>query len=979
MEAIAKLFAIMTVNEDYDEERAVSPMDWEEEDEEEVLRQQFDSTDGNSSEEDDKGDGDWIPTRAGKGTKAYPTSDRKLRSASASSNAPDVIKGLGSRCRTNPCLPAHQAEAKEGNNVETAFYEGTSSGVGDGSLVDTEVACSVEVQLKLTSANESPQAMWARDAHGFCPKKSTWMQEVAEDTKESLPSPPALAPVVGWSTPNDYELCKAPQQKSREPQMYKGAKMKFEGVCTRAKAAQSRLKQMDNKIRSVSYADAACAPAPSPLKLPRPGSIRTRGPKKATTTAPAPSPFSLCNNAAVLEDCGSKGRNEAQHLPRGNWNQKNQQSGKEKPDPLLDLTPMVKQLMEAELGRLPASKVNRSPASSTMPTKRATPVKCKTNKSSNSNEKAAAKSIPKSKPGNQNNSAGGPNQRGKPKPAACQEADSVNQGITAPSISLNSRRTRVMPKPENACQTVARNKKAPMRGNANPSFGVQKPTLNEVCIVFDNSNVTMEKFLTVLGWNLEKFWDLACSAEGSTRISVVTPSQKLDFTTNKEDFLLFCDDAVKSKVADCDDELSVIEGLAQSMPRLEQLSWTRGSAGYTYIFTSLAGCDGDDKALRWKLCARLYALTSHIPLGTDIMVGSWMRDNSILEEALIHANRHHKTFPLLNLKGMASFVVHEKDLLQVMLASLASNTERKTKICFAEGLKRQHAGFESNFMDPKLFFTSEATMLAMKPLSSIQEVLSNAMPSLNRQAVWMKRTIARHESYDELYCLGRLGIDKGKWKQDVMLKSLKLDEINRKKGPGSEEYHKNRAYVAAVANFFASKYNEEHRPEACARIKFLDGCVVERVCENGQLHVFYAEERLSIWGGTAKLKFTEFCDKAGQWDESVVDESLLRFVLTCFKLSGGDLLLSGLTGTRMGNELVLRGPTLLSKKSGNAHTGECTKEYMKHFRKNTKALMDKRGWNSKKMAVERPAKFAQASKSGRNGERKCCFVGLLNY
>lgn len=91
-------------------------------------------------------------------------------------------------------------------------------------------------------------------------------------------------------------------------------------------------------------------------------------------------------------------------------------------------------------------------------------------------------------------------------------------------------------------------------------------------------------------------------------------------------------------------------------------------------------------------------------------------------------------------------------------------------------------------------------------------------------------------------------------------------------------------------------------------------------------------------------EFIHFCDSAGQWHEQAADESLLRFALTCFKLSGGDFMLAGLKGIRIDSVYYLTVPSLLSRTSNDATANECTKEYMKEFRKNTKKLMDDNGW-----------------------------------
>jgi len=174
-----------------------------------------------------------------------------------------------------------------------------------------------------------------------------------------------------------------------------------------------------------------------------------------------------------------------------------------------------------------------------------------------------------------------------------------------------------------------------------------------------------------------------------------------------------------------------------------------------------------------------------------------------------------------------------------------------------------------------------------------------------------------------------------------MLKSLKLDEINGTRGASSFEHNRNQTLVAAVARFFAIQCNKEHRPENCASILFSDGCVVKSTPKKGQQHAFCAEEL--PWTDGSVLEFNQFCDNKGHWDASVADESLKRFALTCFKLSGGNLMLSGLKGVRKKNVCVLTAPMLLSKTDGDARASQCAKGMHEGFQREDEGV-DGKEW-----------------------------------
>ena len=96
------------------------------------------------------------------------------------------------------------------------------------------------------------------------------------------------------------------------------------------------------------------------------------------------------------------------------------------------------------------------------------------------------------------------------------------------------------------------------------------------------------------------------------------------------------------------------------------------------------------------------------------------------------------------------------------------------------------------------------------------------------------------------------------------------------------------------------------------------------------------------------------------WNENIVDESLLRFSQMTFKVSGGHMLLSSFKGVHVGDSIGLTTPTLLSRSHiRDPAIGDCIKEYMRDYRKSTKSLLEKKGWNSKRLSPRNKADDAE--------------------
>lgn len=174
-----------------------------------------------------------------------------------------------------------------------------------------------------------------------------------------------------------------------------------------------------------------------------------------------------------------------------------------------------------------------------------------------------------------------------------------------------------------------------------------------------------------------------------------------------------------------------------------------------------------------------------------------MHDNDLLQEALFRKNRAFKKFAFLNLNEMAACVVKDKGLLIALKASMT--IERKNK--FSKKKHTNTAKGRYNSAASKCI-TSVAKLLRIQPLESIQDVLSNQKPSFVSHSCWMKREAgALYVNQNDVFYEAKLGFENKDWKENVMLKSFRVDEVNGKIGPISKVQHRNRAFVAAVAIF----------------------------------------------------------------------------------------------------------------------------------------------------------------------------------
>ena len=465
----------------------------------------------------------------------------------------------------------------------------------------------------------------------------------------------------------------------------------------------------------------------------------------------------------------------------------------------------------------------------------------------------------------------------------------------------------------------------------------------EICIVYDGWNAGMDKFIPPLVSNLEKFCDLLSpSANEKLRMSLVMHCATMKFTSCKSKFLSFARDAVRKRerLNGMPSAISPTLGLSRSLSSVKGLDWRCNSERYIYIFTNMSYFCGDNSdGDRKKESLKLRGLARHLPVSAEILIGRWRNDNDAFLESLRTKKRHPKTFPFLDVKKMASFVVPDKDVLERRFRIL-KQTDRTPTLVSIHTDESILSKKSSMFPLRKMHKTSNiqrATRHQYKPPTSVQEVLSNVEPILASRTCSVNFESTMTGSHDMYFSRGTV-FEEGKSKYDVMLKFCKIDIINDKLMM-SHALYRQKAIVSAQAIFLSREYNKDYRPDHCAKIYFLRGCFIDESVKNVGGRAFYAEEFVS-----GAPEFVEFCDAAGNWNAQRADESLLRFAQTCFKLSGGDFMVTGLKGVRRAGIFVLKLPSLLTRTCSDPYASQCNKEYMTACRKGAKALLEKNDW-----------------------------------
>jgi hypothetical protein len=465
---------------------------------------------------------------------------------------------------------------------------------------------------------------------------------------------------------------------------------------------------------------------------------------------------------------------------------------------------------------------------------------------------------------------------------------------------------------------------------------VDQDPVNEVCFIFDTSSDNLKKFSAPMTSNMETFWDLTSKgSDRRLRLSVVTPQRELNFTSNKDEFLAFSQSALREseEVEEPRCGLSVLIGLRDALPRLKRLSWTPGNSNhrFVYIFTNLAAWSHDEGSSKSKSCGVLSNVLRHLPATSKVLVGTWMKDNDLLVDALVSKKIAYRPFGFLDVKSMASCVVPDNGMLRALYSGMATD-KTNVRVKMAETLSELSS--PRKYSDDTAQSTSRARQFQIQPFTTIQDIAAAAGPKVAQQLCWIKREVATVQpSGGRFFYSGWLGDKEGQQKEHVMMKSLEHDRIVGMSGKASQDYYERQAFVAAAAQCLAYQYNNnsKHKPDHCAKIQFLKGFVIT---EAGGRN-FYAEQ----FAGNEP--FTEFCDTYGKWDETHLDETLLRFVQTTFKLSGGDFMLAGLKGIRLEDRYLLTVPFVLSKRTTDPHVLDFMKEHMKLLRDETKALLTK--------------------------------------
>ncbi len=126
----------------------------------------------------------------------------------------------------------------------------------------------------------------------------------------------------------------------------------------------------------------------------------------------------------------------------------------------------------------------------------------------------------------------------------------------------------------------------------------------------------------------------------------------------------------------------------------------------------------------------------------------------------------------------------------------------------------------------------------------------------------------------------------------ILIFCFKLDVLQGKTTPKSQGLYKQQAFISVVSKFLAIQYRKDNRPSHCAEVRFLEGGMIEEKDIKGRS--FYVVECLpsSAVGDAFKKGCKVFCDSEGIWNDHEIDETLLQFAFTCFKLSGGDVMLT---------------------------------------------------------------------------------------
>lgn len=114
--------------------------------------------------------------------------------------------------------------------------------------------------------------------------------------------------------------------------------------------------------------------------------------------------------------------------------------------------------------------------------------------------------------------------------------------------------------------------------------------------------------------------------------------------------------------------------------------------------------------------------------------------------------------------------------------------------------------------------------------------------------------------------------------------------------------------VSNIAHFLACLYDASHRPENCSSIHFLPVCVIEKVGGTSEIS---GESRLCVEPPLPKETFQKFSNNTGYWDDTILDESLLRFTLWSRDITEEYLMVTDLQGVKKDDVIYLTDPVVL--------------------------------------------------------------------
>jgi hypothetical protein len=442
----------------------------------------------------------------------------------------------------------------------------------------------------------------------------------------------------------------------------------------------------------------------------------------------------------------------------------------------------------------------------------------------------------------------------------------------------------------------------------------QQPPVVEICMLIDNANPAISKMLALLHANLRKFWHLAQSSTGQQiSISFVTPTWHSGFASGEKEYHDF---AARATIYEGHSNQRghdiAASSLVQAFQQAKRIDWICGSKKIMYVFTNLSLLDEDAK-VKWS--SNLKKLIPGMPTFYKVLVATWLRDNNALVELFESQRNYLETFPFLDIKKMASPLGKDSLLMDAILLSMRDDFfAKERKITFQEYPATSTVPNENHLHYGAGRF--EAIIMTAESPKSIKDCTSNIRHGwkTTRVKVWLNpgSNVALLSCAD---CEGSYVT-----REIVVLRSSQVDKLKGKTEQAVDGLYKKLAFVSAVAGFMAQEYNVNYRPAHCARIHFLRDRVIEQKTNTGK-RLFFAEDYVDRDG----LK--QFCGSWGGWNDETIDETLLRFVQTIFKLSGGDLIVAGLQGVfnERENAFFLKTPALLFKSRSKTSTGQDSK------------------------------------------------------